>query len=294
MAQTQKKSFMVKGRVAGLGITCYERGGRTYLRTSTRKAPSRQSVGQFKTRSKMRQSIALWGAFGIDHKPLMDTSDGLMAYTAFLKANAGLPTTYLTKNMYCRGGVLLQPETVVSSGRMPQVAYRFDLLADGRRVVLTSLATGIDPDELRQLDLRTNADVSNLLRLTSRNPQLQPGDMLRFYRLQQQVEDGCPGLRVECCDCFLDDGMRRNVNLESWRFLSVRGFLAIADADSDDQGWAVVHYSKKKQTASPQKVLTACQTFRQYTTDEAFVAAAKSYGNVARLDTLIPNDSNRE
>ena len=52
--------------------------------------------------------------------------------------------------------------------------------------------------------------------------------------------------------------------------------------------WAVVLYDVKEHSASTQQVLTTCQLYQQYTTDEALVQAAESYGNVEKPGMLTP------
>ena len=72
------------------------------------------------------------------------------------------------------------------------------------------------------------------------------------------------------------------------------GFLAIGGADDENVGWAVVLYGEEERSASPQQVLSTCQLFRQYTTEEALAAAAESYGNVKMPDFLTPNTRERK
>ena len=133
-----------------------------------------------------------------------------------------------------------------------------------------------------------------LLMSPSRNPQLMPGDRLRIYRLEQQVREGCPWVGVTCLDLCLEEDLRPKPWLADWQFLSVDGFLAIGGADDENVGWAVVLYGKDEQNASPQQVLSSCQLYRRYTTEEALTAAAESYGNVKMPDFLTPNARERK
>ena len=294
MANIQGKNFLLSGRMAGLGVTFYQRGGKTYARISTRSVPDRQSLKQFKTRAKMRHSISLWNCFKTPDKPLMDKREPWGAYNAFLKANARLPTVYLPKAWAAQGAALLIDGMVVSSGSLPEVKYGFATLSGGGRVVLTNLSTGMDADLILPLSIGSDDDVWGLLMSPSRNPQLMPDDSLRIYRLEQQVQGGCPRLEVKCCGLCLKQDPRPKAWLADWQFLSVDGFLAIGGADDENVGWAVVLYGKNEQSASPQKVLSTCQLFRQYTTEEALTAAAESYGNVKMPDFLTPNARERK
>ena len=285
--------FGFTGRIAGHGITLYRRRGKVYARISTREVSDRQSMNQFKTREKMRHSIALWKCFLTPYKPLMTTSDGTIAYNAFLRANSALPTVYFTKQQAVQGAALLMLGMVVSEGRLPAVEYGFAVLESGERVVLTNLLTGIDESETQELPIGCNDDLRQLLCRTSRNPQLMPGDRVRFYRFEQRLEGDCPTVTITCCEMALDNDPRQNQELRDWRFYSHEGRLAIGGADDENLGWAVVLYSDKEQRASTQQVLTTCRLYEQDTTDEALQRAAESYGNVEQADFIVPNPRER-
>ena len=289
MAESKNNTLGFTGRIRGAGVTFFRRGGKTYARTSTRTAPKRQSVKQFINREKMRHSIALWHCFYVPYKPLMETSENQTAYNAFLRANSALPTVYLTKQQARQGAALLMPGMVVSEGRLPAVEYDFAVLESGERIVLTDLMTGIDEGETRELTIRCNDDLRQLLCSRSRNPQLMPGDKVRFYRFEQRIQDNCPTVKISCCELALDNDPRQNPTLRNWRFLSHEGRLAIGGADDENRGWAVVIYGEKEQSASTQQVITTCRLYEQYTTDEALAQAAESYGNVEKPDMLTPD-----
>lgn len=293
MAKAQNTTFGFTGRIAGHGITLYRRRGKVYARISTREVPNRQSMNQFKTREKMRHSIALWKSFYSPYTPLMTTADGTIAYNAFLRANSALPTVYLTKQQARQGAALLMPGMTVSEGRLPAVEYGFAVLEGVGRVVLTNLLTGIDAAETQELPIGCNDDLRQLLCSRSRNPQLMPGDRVRFYRFEQQLPDGCPKVMTTCCEMALDNDPRQNPALSDWQFYSHEGRLVIGCADNEEMGWAVVLYSDEEQSASTQQVLTTCRLYEQYTTDRALSQAAESYGNVESPRFLTPDISGR-
>ena len=258
MAKVRNTTFGFTGRIAGHGITLYRRRGKVYARISTREVSDRQSMNQFKTREKMRHSIALWKCFHTPYKPLMTTSDGTIAYNAFLRANSALPTVYFTKQQAVQGAVLLMPGMVVSEGRLPKVEYDFAQLAGGERVVLTNLLTGIDEGETQELPIGCNDDLRQLLCRTSRNPQLMPGDRVRFYRLEQRLENDCPTVTIICCEMVLDNDPRQNPELRDWRFYSHKGRLAIGGADDENtpiQTVAIVRTKVNGRHVSPRGVM---------------------------------------
>ena len=289
MAKAQNTTFGFTGRIAGHGITLYRRRGKVYARISTREVSDRQSMNQFKTREKMRHSIALWKSFYSPYKPLMTTSDGTIAYNAFLRANSALPTVYFTKLQARQGAALLMPGMVVSEGRLPAVEYDFAVLESGERIVLTDLLTGIEEGETQELTIGCNDDLRQLLCSSNRNPQLMHGDKVRFYRFEQRIQDDCPTVKISCCELALDNDPRQNPALRSWQFFSHEGRLAIGGADDENTGWAVVLFGEKEQSASTQRVVTTCRLYEQYTTDEALAQAAESYGNVEKPSLLTPD-----
>ena len=294
MAKVRNTTFGFTGRIAGHGITLYRRRGKVYARISTREVSDRQSMNQFKTREKMRHSIALWKSFYSPYKPLMTTSDGTIAYNAFLRANSVLPTVYFTKLQARQGAALLMPGMVVSEGRLPAVEYDFAVLESGERVVLTNLLTGIDEGETQELAIGCNDDLRQLLCSSNRNPQLMPGDKVRFYRFEQRIQDDCPTVKISCCELALDNDPRQNPALRNWQFFSHEGRLAIGGADDENTGWAVVLFGEKEQSASTQRVVTTCRLYEQYTTDEALAQAAESYGNVEKPSLLTPDIPERK
>ena len=294
MAKSKDNSLGFTGRIRGVGVTFFRRGGKTYARTSTRTAPNRQSLKQFMNREKMRHSIALWKSFYTPYEPLMETTGTTTAYNAFLRTNSALPTAYLTKQQARQGSALLMPGMVVSEGQLPAVEYDFAVLESGERIVLTDLMTGIDEGETRELNIGCNDDLRQLLCSSNRNPQLMPGDIVRFYRFEQQLQNDCPMVKVNCCEMTLDNDPRQNPALRGWQFYSHEGRLAIGGANDENTGWAVVLYSEKEQSASTQQVLTTCQLYRQYTTDEALAFAADSYRNVKKPDMLTPDIRERK
>jgi len=293
MAKDKSKSTAFVGRIRGLGVTFYQRGGKVVSRIGTSKAPSQQSQKQFINREKMRRSMALWNAMPEGYKPLMETAEGQTAYNAFLKANAQLPTAFLTKEQAHQKSALLMPGMVVSSGRLPQLEYEFATLADGHRVVLTNLHTGLDASQVQPLTINSNNDMRQLL-IGRRNPQIKNGDHLRFYRFEQKMWGQFPKVEMTCLKFQLDNDPRVNSSHNRFQFLSVNGCLAIADADNEAMGWAVVLADEDEKHASTQQVITTSTFYDSYTTPEALQTAADTYGNVKLEDYLDPNPGGRK
>ncbi len=219
---------------------------------------------------------------------MMESTEGQTAYNTFLKANAQLPTVFLTKEQTRQQSALLMPGIVVSLGRLMPVEYDFATLADGRRVVLTNLCTGLDASQVQPLAITSNNDLQRLLFRES-NPQLKHGDYLRFYCFEQATRGEYPYVDVKCLKFQLDNDPRTKPNSNRWNFLSVNGRLAIANADNQMQGWALVVTDADEKCASTQQVVTTCSLYLTYTSNEALKSAADTYGNVSFEGYLAPD-----
>lgn len=99
---------------------------------------------------------------------------------------------------------------------------------------------------------------------------LKRGDILRLYTLRQTIEVGRPMVRISARELRVGD------------FQTVDGRLAlVGDSFADDMaGWALVHIRGRR--CSSQQVVTRCTCYRPFTTDEALLAAAESYGGLTR------------
>lgn len=97
---------------------------------------------------------------------------------------------------------------------------------------------------------------------------LQRGDMLRFYTLRQCIEGRCPVVRISAATLTLSD------------FREVDGRLALVSDDFADEmtGWALVHIRRDR--CSSQTVVTRCTHYLPFTTEEALLSAAASYGGL--------------
>ena len=292
----QKNMPSLIGRYPSLGLTFYKRGDIVCARSCTSEQPNRQSPAQFRNRERVRSLIALWKSFPIDGKPLMESPDGLAAYQMFQRVNSQLPASYLTKQQRVQSGAVLMPDMYVSAGRLEPMEYHFEELGDGRRLLVTNLATGLDPALTQPLGVTTPNELSQMLVMNARNPLLRLGDILRFYVLRQSVEEvgdmEVPRLAVRCATVTLDDDLRPFRFLSGHELYTHRGCLAVGGADDRETGYAVVIFDPCQRTASTQTVATEGTLHERYTSEEAFECAAKTYPNV-RKEFLAPNGNRR-
>ena len=107
--------------------------------------------------------------------------------------------------------------------------------------------------------------------LTSLAPaDLQRGDTLRLYSLHQYIEGRCPVVRIKA----------DTLNLSDLR--EIDGHLALVRDDFADEmtGWALVHIRRGR--CSSQSVVTRCTYYLPFTTNEALLSAAESYGGLTK------------
>lgn len=102
--------------------------------------------------------------------------------------------------------------------------------------------------------------------------ELRIGDRLLLYTVRQRIHLGTP--RVEIA--------RREVDAMEW--VAVGEQVALVDEAFADPmaGWALVHVRGPK--CSSQGVVTRCTYYQQFTTEEALLTAAESYGGLTSLD----------
>ena len=284
------------GRYPSLGLTFYKRGGEVCARSCTSEQPNRQTPAQFRNRERVRSLIALWNSFALDDKPWMESPDGLTAYRMFQRVNSQLPIAYLTRQQWAQKGAVLVPNMYVSVGRLESVEYRFETLSDGRRLLVTNLATGLDPALTQPLGVTTPDELRQMLVVNVRNPLLRMGDMLRFYALRQSIEEvgdmDVPRLVVRCATVTIDDDLRPFHFLPGHELYTHCGCLAIGGANNIEAGYAVVVYDPRQRTASTQRVATEGTLYERYTSEEAFKCAVKTYSNI-REGFLTPLNTTR-
>lgn len=105
--------------------------------------------------------------------------------------------------------------------------------------------------------------------LTDLTPEARtPRARLWLYTATQAVEGRMPRVHFT----------RREVPWQELTLVDGRYVLAGEDFADDMRGWALVLTDGDR--CSPQSIVTRCSLYRQYTTDDALLAAAQSYGGI--------------
>ena len=250
MAQAKGILENVEGHLGGL--TVYKRGEKTFVRPSHIYQPRRLSRKQLLLRERQSHNNALWRALRATRHIYFDGDKP--AYNLFMSANIHSPVPYLEKRQYHSGNALLLPEMVVSDGPLPSIGYQLGEV-DGHPALLTDLTK------------------SKASRMT-----------LLLYVLKQSVHTWQNGsdsfqLNIEVEPLTTDDFVNIPSTLTS-PYKDVHGTLALVGNRYADPmlGFGLAHI--KEGLVSHQRVVTRCTYYERYTTEEALLAAAKSYGGL--------------
>lgn len=168
-------------------------------------------------------------------------TEGKTAYLGFISVANRLPAVYIPKRGPLKDASLLMPDIPVSDGTLKPIKQQLGEVDD-----IPALIT----------DIKAN------------NP--QPFEKFMFYTAEQMFyqDNGCPVVVFKVREVKLNE------------FVEVDGHLALVDNDftDDKKGWAVVRVNGKR--CSSQGIVTRCNYYKQYTTEEALQTAAKSYGGL--------------
>lgn len=248
MAKQKKSSgIMIGNSVRTSEVTIYTRMGRTIMRSAHSDQPTRRTRAQFQVRMRTRHSNALWQDIRLA-KPMFTGEKS--AYAQFAALAYKLPTVYVPRNGKLEGATFLMPGIPLSDGSMPVVKQWLGEL-DGTPALITSLAA----TELRR------------------------GDVLRLYILKQYGVDSKPLVGISFRE-FKPKGWNTATTVDGITPRLVDGRLAMTgECFADDMmGWALVHISGDR--CSGQVAVTRCRFYEQFTTEEALLRAAESYGGL--------------
>lgn len=234
---------IINGKIYGkCGDDSYfVQNGKQMKRKAHNKPNKRKSKAQFKRMMQFQTKVQLWTVMR-QMEELFFEGGQTSAHRQFIAANNTLKGVYLPKYMIDNRTALLQPGIVVSDGPLPSFDYQLGEL-DGQPALLTTLAEA-DAHEGRLL----------------------------LYVFHQEEKRGIPFVKAKVTDLSQPTD---EVNLTT-----LDGSLALTGKQFGDpmNGFALVHIVKGH--TSRQSLVTSCTQYEQYTTEEALLASANSYGKV--------------
>ncbi len=234
------------------GLLFYKRGDKTFVRPKHIRQPRRLSRKQLLIRERQSHNNALWRALKATRMIFFEGENA--PYNRFMSVNLYSPVPYLKKQQYHSGNALLLPDMVVSDGPLSPISYQLGYV-DGQPALLTDL---------------TKASAKK--------------DTLLLYVLEQKVthwrkDEDLFRLRIKVETLKADDFVNVPSTLMS-PYKNVHGTLALVGERYGDPMLGFGLTRAKDGFASHQRVVTHCQYYERYTTEEALQAAAKSYGGL--------------
>lgn len=249
MANQKPMGLLINGSLKKSGVTFYLRNGQMVARSARSLQPKRRTRAQFIARQQLAHGCRLWTQLKWAGEPLFIRTP--TAYARFRTLMRRTPPVFVPCRGRDSGAILLLPGMPVSDGVLPPVEQCL-----GQVVGIPALLTSLTPDALQQ------------------------GDLLRLYTLRQTLESQCPMVRIKAADIPLAD------------FQIINGHLTLTDNSfADDMaGWALVHLrpnptignAQPTYRCSSQTVVTRCTYYQRFTTEEALLQAASTYGGLTK------------
>lgn len=223
------------------GTTTFVRNGKKYIRVAHSRQPKRLTPKQLVLREQLAHNNALWRALSQLEEVFFEGGTG--PYYRFMSVNNASPVPFLTKGSHGYEITLLLPNMAVSDGPLSPVGYRLGEVK-GQPALLTNLS----------------------------RKEARKGKVL-LYVLQQKVLQLNSGKEIVQLDIKAE-------NVNPSEFATINGSLALKGGRFADPmlGFALVRVVDGH--ASSQRVVTHCKFYEKFTTEEAFQAAAQSYGGL--------------
>lgn len=243
MKKSKPMGLLLNGSVRSSGVTFYFKQGQMIVRSSRSMEKRSCTRKQFIQRQRMRHSIALWQQLSVC-QPLFTQRKS--AYGNFVALANRLPVVFVPCKGPLDGASFLMPDMPVSDGNLTPVGQQLGTV-DGSTALLTNLKS---------------SDIHN-------------SEKILLYTAEQHIDGGTPRVR------FLQV---REVARDE--FVEVDGRLALTGEEFANtmRGWTLVRVSLSSDTdtmrCSTQSLVTQCRLYEQYTTEEALLQAAESYGGL--------------
>lgn len=249
MATLQKNEMNLNGTLETKGVTFYTRNGKTIMRSSTSNQPKRRTAKQFEGRARIAHNTKLWRALSWQVPPMFN--GGSNAYTRFMSLMSKSQTVYLTAEELGYGATLLLPGMPVSEGELPAIEYHLGEV-NGVPALITNLSE-----------------------------RLSNTDRLRLYTATQRVDHRVPRVGIYAEDQNVGQAMKA-MPFKDTEVRIIDGCVAfVGEVFGDNmKGWALVLI--KGDQCSTQQMVSNCNHYERYTTEEAFNAAAASYGGLTK------------
>lgn len=268
-----------KQKLAGMAL--YELNGQTVARELAATVTNPRTQAQMAQRMRLSNMVQFWkksrpwskhGAFENKKSTWSD-------YNAFVSANMGITSPYLTKEQVAQGACVLAPYTI-SRGSLPVV----QTLANETEVKFVSNIYLVI-DDIDVLDgSYTIGEVSRSI--IANNNGIQDGDQISLVVYTQQMQNGVPYVVCRYFEITLDVNSENAVWNTPWlQILNVGSGKGVLAHNYDDTTCAAAFIISRKvggkiMTSTEKLVLNASATafYQQFVSSTQRSAAIASYG----------------
>lgn len=274
-----------------VGDFVFRKQGNEYIVSEKppKKGTSEGTRNQAMYRAQWGNLVRFWQSFSDRDKPSFEAATiNVSHFNLYMRANINGQRVYLTKEQVRLGGCVVAPYRV-SEGSLPVVPLTYE---SGGYYASTI--------QLGELAIGAGTTISDFSRaVLENNTDFQPGDQIAVFIATQIVESvgGLPRVTMQGFKIELDtsSGDAEVTALSdimgTGNISSVDGHLCVARGD----GACVVH-SRKSSTGetlvSTQSFVVNNAVLTQFTSADARLKAAESYGIIDRGDWLTPNGQN--
>ena len=251
MAKVDKNGNLI-GTVGGW--TYYVRNGESIVRQAHSHHMKRLTRAQFIQRQRFTHNKLLWNVLKQTKAQVGEVffEGGASAFNRFMSVNRGVPDVYPPKSRCSSPNALLLPGMSLSDGPLPAFDYQLGE-HNGQPALLTDLSEAVAA-EGRLLLYVLRQDVGSF-----------------SHTIQAKVTELGPvadGVTV-----VIANGREVTVVVSDGRLVLTGSLFA-----DEMAGFGLVHVVDGH--VSPQHLVTRCTYYQQYTTDEALLDAAWSFGKV--------------
>ena len=260
MAIVVDDSVKLSGRVGD--VTYYQKGDKTIARKAHNKNNKRNqkrkrqkmSRGQFIQRARMSHNDTLWRVLRQTGEVFFE--GGFSPCHRFRSVNKEVPNVFLTKDMHEFNTALLLPGMMISDGPVPSITYQL-----GEVIGQAALLTDLTEEE---------AQKGRLLLYVLRQDEHK--EMFQGYPL-----GGCPTVSARQIEV---NPTAESQAEEGLAVSFVKGEMVLTGEmfSNDMAGFGLVHVIDGH--ASTQRLVTRCTYYEKFTTEEALLTAAASYGKL--------------
>ncbi|MBO4564294.1 MAG: hypothetical protein J5720_02550 [Bacteroidaceae bacterium] len=243
---------LINGEVVGkVGeMTFYPANGKMIVRTANNKKNKTKTEGQFRQLMHFLNLNQLWGVMKQTERVYFEGTKS-SAQRQFLHVNNYLPHIYLPEWKNGKSTAVLLQGMVVSDGSLPSFDYQLGEF-QGEPALLTTL-------------VESDAQIGELL-------------LYVFQQVEEMGEMKIPSIRTKVIEI--------NKQTDEVKIAFSNGCLVLSGSmfADDMSGFALVRVVDGH--ASRQTLVTHCTYYQQFTTDEALMTAAESYGKVKKFITV--------